>query len=106
MRQAVIRLGYWQVDCPYLPLLWNVIMQCPSCGDKESVRASHTRTDSSNNTIIRRRMCTACDHRWYTAEVPIPTEAVGHGFNESRTQSTFTLKGSITYTTGNHDSID
>lgn len=82
-------------------------MRCTNCGDSKNVRASHTRTDPMDNTIIRRRVCTTCGHRWYTAEVPIPAEAVGHGFNESRTQSTFTLKGSITYTTtGNHDSID
>jgi len=80
-------------------------MKCPSCGDEPGVRARHTRTDS-NNTVIRRRHCTACGHRWYTAEIPIPSEAVTHGFTEGKTRSTFELKGSVLYSGDCYDTFD
>lgn len=74
-------------------------MQCPKCyaQDKANkVCTVTTRTDLDNN-IIRRRACKECDYRWYTVEVPIPAEAVGHGRSDSKLATTFELKGSMTW---------
>lgn len=40
-----------------------VQVQCPSCN---SYRTYVIATSSTDKGIIRRRKCTACDHRWYS----------------------------------------
>jgi len=80
-------------------------MRCPNCNEDTGIRACSTRTDS-NNVIIRRRHCTVCDHRWYTAETPVPPEAVAHGMTENKKMSTFQLKGSVSYSGDTYDTFD
>ena len=54
-------------------------MQCPQC-QATTLRVLQSRRDPSNSdTIIRQRFCTACRHRWFTAEVPIPSYTVTQG---------------------------
>lgn len=73
-------------------------MQCPLCNNDAdgTIRCTNTRTDS-NNVIIRRRHCLNCHMRWYTAEIPVPAEAIQHGTHESKKMTTFELLGSVFY---------
>lgn len=74
-------------------------MQCPKCYTQDKankVCTITTRTDLDNN-IIRRRACKECGYRWYTVEVPIPAQAVGHGRTVDGLNTTFQLKGTVTW---------
>ena len=50
-------------------------MECPRC------RSTNHRTSSTNgllpDQIVRRRVCSACGHAWFTVEVVVPDGAVG-----------------------------
>lgn len=71
-------------------------MQCPNCGAKKPV-TGRTRSDDWLNLVIRRRHCLSCDHRWYTAEVEIPAEAVSHTRDADRLRTSFIFNGTLTY---------
>lgn len=43
-------------------------MNCPECGSR-NVRVCMTKTAEADITV-RRRVCLACEHRWYTAQGP------------------------------------
>jgi transcriptional regulator NrdR family protein len=48
-------------------------VQCPSCTSRQTYIVMTNQLD--DGTIVRRRHCRACDHRWYTqqpAEVQVP----------------------------------
>jgi transcriptional regulator NrdR family protein len=49
-------------------------MNCPKC-DHDMSKVLITRRDTVE-TIVRRRCCDGCGHRWYTVEVEIPDEGV------------------------------
>lgn len=51
-------------------------MNCPHC-DSPINRVVMTRT-VPNKATIRRRKCKTCGEGWYTAEVPLPDEAIVH----------------------------
>lgn len=42
---------------------------CPKCRSL-STRITRTATSPENGTIVRRRTCSSCDHRWYTGQEP------------------------------------
>ena len=45
-------------------------MQCPEC-DSYSVRVVTTKQSAGGPyTVVRRRACRSCGHRWYTAQKP------------------------------------
>ena len=55
-------------------------MQCPQCHGTD-LRVLHTSqypTDP-HSPVIRLRVCRACNQRWFTAEVPIPSFTVTQG---------------------------
>lgn len=82
-------------------------MRCHLCNNDAdgTIRCTNTRTDS-NNVVIRRRHCLACNVRWYTAEIPVPTEAIQHGEHLTKKMTTFELKGSVFYLPTSHDTPD
>lgn len=45
-------------------------MQCPECNSYD-ITCIDTRAGKKANEIRRRRKCTACGHRWTTAEIPM-----------------------------------
>lgn len=54
-------------------------MHCPSC-HSTALRILQSRRNAENTTsIIRQRVCQDCKHRWFTAEVPIPSYTVTQG---------------------------
>lgn len=50
-------------------------MQCPKCAHDRS-RAPSTNSQLIDQTV-RKRVCEACGHVWFTVEVPVPSYAVG-----------------------------
>jgi len=50
-------------------------MQCPKCSHDRS-RAPSTNSQLADQTV-RKRVCEACGHVWFTVEVPVPAYAVG-----------------------------
>jgi len=50
-------------------------MNCPQCSHDRS-RAPSTNSQPAEHTL-RKRLCEACGHVWFTAEVPVPSYAVG-----------------------------
>jgi hypothetical protein len=50
-------------------------MNCPECSHDRS-RAPLTNSQPAEHTL-RKRLCEACGHVWFTAEVPVPSYAVG-----------------------------
>jgi hypothetical protein len=50
-------------------------MQCPKCAHDRS-RAPSTNSQLADQTV-RKRVCEACGHVWFTVEVPVPSYAVG-----------------------------
>ena len=50
-------------------------MKCPECSHDRS-RAPSTNSQPAEHTL-RKRLCEACGHVWFTAEVSVPTYAVG-----------------------------
>jgi transcriptional regulator NrdR family protein len=55
-------------------------MHCPRCSGTE-LRVLQTRRNpvDPNGPLIRQRVCRACGHRWFTAEVSIPSFTVTQG---------------------------
>jgi len=55
-------------------------MQCPRCsGTNVRVIQSRRNPYEQNSPVIRQRECRACFHRWFTAEVAIPSFTVTQG---------------------------
>lgn len=50
-------------------------MQCPSCSSKQH-RALVTNSQLPDQ-VVRKRRCLSCGHQWFTAEVFVPSYAVG-----------------------------
>jgi hypothetical protein len=50
-------------------------VNCPRCGC-DQIRATLTNSKDSDR-VIRQRRCTSCQHRWYTAELPVSVAVVG-----------------------------
>jgi hypothetical protein len=50
-------------------------MQCPKCAHDRS-RVPSTNSQLADQTM-RKRVCEACGHVWFTVEVPVPSYAVG-----------------------------
>jgi len=71
-------------------------MQCPNCGHTKTL-IPRTRSDDLLDIVIRRRLCPSCNHRWYTAEVAIPTGAVSHTRDVGRLRTSFIFNGTLTY---------
>ena len=50
-------------------------MNCPECGSKEN------RTPITNghlpDEVVRKRVCKACGHAWFTVEMTVPEYAIG-----------------------------
>ena len=50
-------------------------MNCPECGSKEN------RTPITNghlpDEVVRKRVCNACGHAWFTVEMTVPEYAIG-----------------------------
>ena len=50
-------------------------MNCPECGSKEN------RTPITNghlpDEVVRKRVCKACGHAWFTDEMTVPEYAIG-----------------------------
>lgn len=42
---------------------------CPNCGHSPTSVVSTIR-EESDQTVLRRRHCSSCDHRWYTLQPP------------------------------------
>jgi hypothetical protein len=50
-------------------------MQCPKCAHNRS-RAPFTNSQLIDQTV-RKRVCEACGHVWFTVEVAVPSYAIG-----------------------------
>jgi transcriptional regulator NrdR family protein len=50
-------------------------MDCPRCGGDE-IRALCTNGKESHQ-ITRQRRCVACEHVWYTVELPVSVAVIG-----------------------------
>ena len=50
-------------------------MICPNCGGKYN-SIEQTNQDTLDSTV-RHRRCKHCQHRWWTLEVVLPSEAIG-----------------------------
>ena len=53
-------------------------MHCPNCdctGIKGTVKVLKTRRDTIE-TVLRRRECQQCKHRWWTVEVELPPDSI------------------------------
>lgn len=44
-------------------------LACPECGSTPTKVVSVIR-GGEGDTVLRRRHCTSCDHRWYTLQQP------------------------------------
>jgi transcriptional regulator NrdR family protein len=55
-------------------------MQCPRCsGTNLRILQSRHNPADEHSPVIRQRECRACSHRWFTAEVFIPSFTVTQG---------------------------
>jgi hypothetical protein len=52
-----------------------VPMKCQRCGSS-AIRAVSTNNREADATI-RKRMCSQCEHSWFTVEVPVSPVVVG-----------------------------
>ena len=50
-------------------------MQCPKCSHDRN-RAPYTNSQLADQTV-RKRVCEACGHVWFTVEVPVPSYTIG-----------------------------
>lgn len=41
-------------------------MKCPMCGS-DNIRTADSRSDL--DSVVRRKKCLVCNHRWYTIEI-------------------------------------
>lgn len=64
---------------------------CPNCGHSPTNVVSTTREDT-DNTTLRRRHCTSCNHRWYTLQQPEQIlSAYDVSWRTTPTHRTFTI---------------
>ena len=57
-------------------------MNCPKCSQDDH-RATSTNSKLADQ-IMRRRVCQACGHKWYTVELVVPDYAAGWSAGHAR----------------------
>lgn len=60
---------------------------CPECGSRRTKVV--TVRSALDSTLVRRRVCNSCGHRWYTIqppEIPVPSSAISYHYTDRRIQ--------------------